>query len=65
MNVKTRVKRAVESGVKIKTIADMTGVSYFRLSSIVSPDKYRGETNLSEIEAAQINKALDDIKATF
>jgi len=65
MNTKDRIKQAANAGVKIKTIADKAEVSYFRIKSVVNPDKYRGETNFDRFEEARINEALDEIKSTF
>ncbi|AHK11647.1 hypothetical protein S141_1 [Shewanella sp. phage 1/41] len=65
MNTKARIKDAVKSGVKIKSISDKAEVSYFRLKSVINPLKYKGETSFDRFEEDRINKALDDIKGSF
>lgn len=65
MNTKDRIKQAVSAGVKIKTIAGKAEVSYFRIKSVVNPDKYRGETDFDRFEDERINDALDSIKDSF
>lgn len=57
-----RVISAVESGVKMKALADKTGISYFRMSSVVNPDSYKGRTTFTDDELKHINDALNDIK---
>ena len=61
MSVNKRIKDAVLAGVKAKTIATNSGVSYFRVSSVVNPKKYRGESKFNDEEAKRINDALDKI----
>lgn len=65
MNVKDRIKDAVNNGVKIKTISEKAEVSYFRLKSIVNPKACKGESNFDRFEEARINEALDEIKNSF
>ncbi len=61
MNVNERIRIVVQSGIKMKTIADKAGVSYYRVSSVVNPDKYKGESKFDKYEAKRINDAIDDI----
>lgn len=65
MNTKDRIKDAVKSGVKIKSIADKAEVSYFRLKSVINPEACKGESSFDRFEEARINKALDKIKSSF
>ena len=65
MNVKDRIKDAVNNGVKIKTISEKAEVSYFRLKSIINPKACKGESNFDRFEEARINEALDSIKNSF
>ena len=65
MSIKERIKDAVESGVKIKSISDKAEVSYFRIKSVVNPESYKGESNFDRFEEARINEALDKIKSSF
>ena len=65
MSVNNRIKKAVLAGVKAKTIATKSGVSYFRISSVVNPEKYRGASKFDIYEEARINKALDKIAAAL
>ena len=60
-----RVKKAVEAGVKIKTIAEKSGITYFRIASVVNTKSYRQSTKFTDDEANVINTELDAIKATF
>ncbi len=62
MSINTRIKDAVTAGVKAKSIADKSGVSYFRISSVVNPEKYRGESKFNEEETKKIEDALSSIK---
>ena len=61
MSVNNRIKKAVNAGVKAKVIAEKSGVSYFRISSAVNPEKYRGESKFDEYETKRIEDALDSI----
>ncbi len=61
MSVNKRIKDAVLAGVKAKAIAAKSGVSYFRISSVVNPEKYRGASEFNELETKRINDALDSI----
>lgn len=62
MTVNDRIKEAAKAGIKMIAIAEKSGVSYYRISSVVNPEKYRGESSFNEQEAQSINNALDEIK---
>jgi hypothetical protein len=62
VSVNNRIKEASKLGIKIKRVADMAGVSYYRLSSVANPDKYRSESRFDDFETKRINDALDKIK---
>ena len=59
MQVNERIRKAVHSGIKRKTIADKSDVSYYRISSVINPAKYKGESSFDKYETKRINKALD------
>ena len=59
MNVNDRIRKAVNGGIKMKTIADKADVSYYRISSVINPEKYKGESQFDKYEAKRINDALD------
>ncbi|AUG84977.1 hypothetical protein MAELSTROM_58 [Pseudoalteromonas phage Maelstrom] len=61
MNVNERIRIVVQSGIKMKTIADKADVSYYRLSSVVNPEKYKGESKFDKYESKRINDAIDSI----
>lgn len=65
MNVNERIRIVVESGIKMKTIADKADVSYYRVSSVVNPDRYKGESKFDKYEAQRINDAIDEILASI
>ena len=65
MSTINRIKEAVKAGVKIKAIADKSEVSYYRIASIVSPPKYKGESKLDRFEEERINQAIDSIKSAL
>lgn len=65
MNVNERVRSAVEAGVKIKTIASKADVSYYRISSVVNPARYKGESSFDKYETKRINDAIDLIKGAL
>lgn len=62
MNVNDRIREAAKVGIKLKTIADKAEVSYYRIASVVNPDKYRSESTFDRFETERINKAIDEIK---
>lgn len=62
MNVNERIREAAKVGIKLKTIADKAEVSYYRIASVVNPDKYRSESTFDRFETERINKAIDEIK---
>ncbi len=62
MSINSRVKDAVNAGVKASSISEKSGVSYFRISSVVNPEKYRGESKFNKEETKKIEQALDLIK---
>jgi len=57
-----RIKSAVKAGVKMKTIAECSDVTYYRLASVVNTDSYRQATTFKCDEIKRINTALDSIK---
>tara|TARA_R110000772_G_scaffold9816_1_gene31934 strand:- start:348 stop:551 length:204 start_codon:yes stop_codon:yes gene_type:complete len=59
MNINERIRKAVSGGIKMKTIADKSDVSYYRVSSVINPAKYKGESNFDKYETKRINEALD------
>ena len=61
MDVNDRIRMAVIAGIKMKTISDRAGVSYYRVSSVISPEKYKGESSFDKYETERINSALDKI----
>lgn len=61
MNVNERIRKAVKGGIKAKTIADKADVSYYRISSAVNPEAYKGESSFDKYESERITKALDSI----
>ena len=65
MNVNDRIKEAARAGIKVTVIAEKSGVSYYRISSVVNPDKYRGESSFNDKETESINNALDEIRGSF
>lgn len=67
INEKTieRIKSAVGAGMKIRTIAENTSITYYRMASVVNPKSYRQSTSFSDDECKQINNALDKIKSSF
>lgn len=67
MSTINRIKEAVKAGVKIKSIADKSEVSYSKIASAVNPAKYKykGDPKFDRFELARINEALDAISAAF
>jgi DNA-binding LacI/PurR family transcriptional regulator len=61
MDVNDRIRKAVKGGIKMKTIADKAGVSYYRVSSVINPLKYKGESSFDKYETKRINEALETI----
>lgn len=61
MSVNDRIRKAVNGGIKMKTIADKADVSYYRVSSVINPEKYKGESSFDKYETKRINEALDKI----
>ena len=59
---KARIKEAARQGIKLNSIATRAEVSYFKLNSVVSPEKYRGESSFDRFEEARINEVLNSIK---
>lgn len=57
-----RIKNAVSAGIKIKTIADSSGITYFRIASVVNTSAYRYSTSFSLAEMKRIHKAFDAIR---
>tara|TARA_R110000851_G_scaffold60415_3_gene139459 strand:- start:5535 stop:5738 length:204 start_codon:yes stop_codon:yes gene_type:complete len=65
MYVNDRIRKAVNGGIKMKTIADKADVSYYRVSSVINPEKYKGESSFDKYETKRINDALDLIAAAL
>lgn len=57
-----RIRSAVQNGIKATKIAALSNITYFRISSVISPDSYRGSTKFTDHEIKEINKALNKIK---
>ena len=57
-----RIQSAVESGVKARKISALSGITYFRISSVINPESYRGSTKFTDREVIDLNKALNKIK---
>lgn len=57
-----RINSAVAAGVKIKSIAAESGVSYFRIASVINVKAYRYKTSFNKDEILRIHKSLDFIK---
>ena len=62
MNIKERINNAVNNGVTVKSIANKSEVSYFRLKSVINPSSYKGASSFDRFEEARINEALDELK---
>lgn len=60
-----RIKSAVSAGVKIQSISNHSSISHFRIASVVNPKSYRNSTTFTDAEAADINRAIDLIKAAL
>lgn len=60
-----RIKAAAKNGIKIRTIAEHSGITYFRIASVVNTKSYRQCTTFTDSEAADINRILDTIKAAL
>ncbi len=65
MSLSERIKAASNAGVRLKKVSELSGVSYFRIASIVAPESYRGATVLTEEEQERVTQALDKIKNSF
>jgi hypothetical protein len=65
MNLNERIKAASNAGVRLKKVSELSGVSYFRIASIATPESYRGATVLTEEEQERVTQALDKIKNSF
>ena len=59
--VSNRIKSSVNAGVKASKIAAKSGITYFRIASVVNTKSYRYSTTFTESECKSINKALNDI----
>ena len=60
--IASRIRSAVNAGVKANKIAALSDVSYFRISSVVNPDSYRGGAKFTDSEISRINTALNKIR---
>lgn len=60
-----RIKTAVNEGIKIAVIAEKTGVTYYRMASVVNTKAYRQSTTFTDSEADTINSVLDATKAAL
>jgi len=65
MHINERIKKAALLGVKMKRVASMSEVSYYRISSVVNPEKYSSNPKFDRFEEVRINEALDTIKNGF
>jgi hypothetical protein len=61
MNINERIRKAVKGGIKMKTIAVKSDVSYYRISSVINPEKYKGESSFDKYETKRIIDALESI----
>jgi uncharacterized protein YqfB (UPF0267 family) len=57
-----RINSAVSAGVKIKTIAENSEITFFRLASVVNTKSYRTRSRFTDLEVTRINETLDQIK---
>ena len=57
-----RIKKAVSAGVKIKTLAERSGITFFRMASVVNAKSYRTCTTFTDEEVVRVNHAIDLIK---
>ena len=57
-----RINSAAKAGVKIKTISNESGITYFRIASVVNVGAYRYKTSFNMEEIKAIHRALDSIK---
>lgn len=60
-----RIKLAVASGVKLRAISEASGITYYRIASVVNTDSYRYSSRFNKEECKAIGKALDAIKNSF
>lgn len=60
-----RIKSAVSAGIKIKTIANESEITYFRIASVVNVESYRYKTSFTLPEIKRIHRTLDSIKASI
>lgn len=60
-----RLNSAVGAGIKASAIARSSGITLYRLASVINPESYRGSTKFNEEEAKKIESALDQIKNSF
>lgn len=64
MDVNDRIRLIVKSGITRKAISNLADVSYYKISSVVNPKKYKGEARFDKYETERINIALDTILDT-
>lgn len=64
MDVNDRIRLIVKSGITMKAISNLADVSYYKVSSVVNPKKYKGEASFDKYETERINIALDTILDT-
>lgn len=60
-----RIKSAVSAGVKIAVIAEKSGITYFRMASVVNTKSYRQCTKFTGVEVVIINNELDKIQSAL
>ena len=65
MDVNDRIRSISKAGINARKIADTADVSYYRISSVINPKKYRGESTFDKYETKRINDALDSIVKAF
>jgi len=56
-----RINSAVNAGIKIKFISEQSGITYFRIASVVNTKSYRTRTTFTDSEADKVNEVLDGI----
>lgn len=60
-----RIQHAVNAGITIRSLCNKSGVSFFRMASVVNVDSYRYMTTFTDTECEKLNKILDNIKKSL
>ena len=56
-----RIKSSVNAGVKARAISAKSGITYYRIASVINTESYRYSTTFTDSEVKTINKAINDI----